>query len=101
MEITEEIGTRLLEEGFSVRQGVVLLSTVYTFTVSFVIEEQAVFPLPGQRSIAYDMQKRRARLDAKKFPLMRQSGAILFDRFERRYRESLELILDGASARIR
>lgn len=101
MEVTEVIGSRLIEAGFSTRDAVVLLSTVYTFTVSFVIEEQAVFPIPGQRSAGYNIAERSARLDAKRFPLMRQSGTILFDRFERRYRESLELITSGAATRIR
>jgi hypothetical protein len=32
---------------------------------------------------------------------MRQSGSILFDRFERRYKESLELIIKGASVHYR
>ena len=97
METTELIGSRLVEAGFSVRKAVVLLSTVYTFTVSFVIEEQAVFPVKGERSSAYDIQKRNAKLDAKKFPLLRQSGAILFDHFEQRYKDSLNLIVRGAS----
>lgn len=100
METTEAIGNHLIEEGFSARKAVVLLSTIYTFTISFVVEEQAVFPVPGQRSASYDIAERSAKLDAKKFPLMRQSGTILFDRFERRYKESLELILGGAEARI-
>jgi TetR/AcrR family transcriptional regulator, tetracycline repressor protein len=97
METTELIASRLVEAGFSVRKAVVLLSTVYTFTISFVIEEQAVFPMKGKRSGAYDIQKRNARLNAKKFPLMRQSGAILFDHFEQRYKDSLDLIVRGAS----
>jgi TetR/AcrR family transcriptional regulator, tetracycline repressor protein len=97
METTELIGSRLVEAGFSVRKAVVLLSTVYTFTISFVIEEQAVFPVKGERSSAYDIQKRNAKLNAKKFPLLRQSGAILFDHFERRYKDSLDLIVRGAS----
>jgi TetR/AcrR family tetracycline transcriptional repressor len=97
METTELIGSRLVEAGFSVRKAVVLLSAVYTFTISFVIEEQAVFPVKGERSRAYDIQKRNAQLDAKKFPLLRQSGAILFDRFEQRYKDSLDLIVRGAS----
>jgi AcrR family transcriptional regulator len=100
METTEQIGRHLVEEGFSTREAVVLLSTVYTFTVSFAIEEQAVFPTPGKRSTSYDLGERSARLDAKQFPLMRQSGSILFDRFERRYKESLELIIGGASERM-
>lgn len=99
VQATETIGNHLLNAGFSTRDAVILLSTVYTFTVSFVVEEQAVFPVPGERSPAYDLQERNARLDVKQFPLVRQSGAILFDRFERRYKESLELILGGASLR--
>jgi hypothetical protein len=101
METSELIGTRLIEAGFSVREAIVVLSTVYTFTISFVIEEQSVFPAPGERSPSYDIQKRNAKLNAKKFPLMRQSGPILFDRFDRRYRESLKLIIGGASIRSR
>jgi Integrase core domain/Tetracyclin repressor-like, C-terminal domain len=99
VETPERIGRRLLQAGFSVRQAVVLLSTVYTFTVSFVIEEQAVFPVQRKRSPAYDLQKRNAKLDATKFPILRQGGAILFDRFEQRYKDSLTLILGGASFR--
>lgn len=98
METTEAIGQALVREGFSARETVVLLSTVYTFTVSFVVEEQAVFPVRGERSAKYDLEGRNAKLDAKRFPLMRAGGAILFDKFERRYKESLELIVGGAGA---
>jgi TetR/AcrR family tetracycline transcriptional repressor len=97
METAERIGSRLVEAGFSIRQAVVLLSTVYTFTISFVIEEQAVFPTEGKRSPAYDLQKRNAKLDPIKFPILRQSGTILLDRFEQRYKDSLALIVGGAS----
>jgi TetR/AcrR family transcriptional regulator, tetracycline repressor protein len=101
METSERVGKRLVDAGFSLRQAVVLLSVVYTFTVSFVIEEQAVFPDKGKRAAAYDLEDRNARLDAKKFPLLRQSGPILFDRFEQRYKESLDLIIAGARPRQR
>jgi hypothetical protein len=97
METAERIGQQLIEAGFNLRQAVVLLSTVYTFTVSFVIEEQAVFPAQGKRSPAYNLEKRSAKLDGKGFPILRQSGAILFDRFEQRYKDSLGLIVGGAS----
>lgn len=97
METAEHIGRSLVEAGFSVRQAIVLLSTVYTFTISFVIEEQAVFPVKGKRSPAYDLRKRNAQLDPRKFPILRQSGAILLDRFEQRYKDSLGLIVGGAS----
>lgn len=92
----ELIAAKLLEAGFSVRQTVVLLSTIYNFTLSFVMEEQAVYPRPGERSPQYDIEQRNASLDAHQFPVLRQSGAILFDRFDRRYKEGLDLILRGA-----
>jgi TetR/AcrR family tetracycline transcriptional repressor len=97
-ETAERVGSRLIAAGFSARQSIVLLSAVYTFTVSFVIEEQAVFPVVGQRSPAYDLEQRNAQLDAEKFPLLRQAGEVLFDRFDQRYQESLDLMLRGASA---
>jgi TetR/AcrR family transcriptional regulator, tetracycline repressor protein len=98
MMTAERIGAKLVETGFSVRQTVVLLSTIYNYTLSFVMEEQAVFPRPHQRSPRYDIAERKARLDPKKFPLLRQSGPILFDRFERRYQEGLDLVLRGAGS---
>ncbi len=46
MKTAEAVGAQLVAAGFTVRQTVVLLSTVYNYTLSFVIEEQAVFPTP-------------------------------------------------------
>lgn len=96
MTTVESIGARLLDSGFSLRQAVVLLSTIYNYTLSFVAEEQAVYPRPKERSPRYDIAKRNAQLDAREFPLLRKSGVILFEGFDRRYREGLELILSGA-----
>lgn len=96
MKTAERIASKLLAAGFTVRQAVVLLSTIYNYTLSFVTEEQAVFPQPGRRSAAYDIKERNSQLDPGKFPILRQAGAILFDRFDRRYKEGLNLILDGA-----
>jgi TetR/AcrR family tetracycline transcriptional repressor len=100
MRAAETIGSRVHEAGFTIRQTVVLLSTIYNYTLSFVIEEQAVFPMPGERSEKYDLQKRKERLAADALPLLIQAGPILFDRFDRRYKEGLELILQGASLQI-
>ena len=101
MKTVERIAARIVESGFTVRQAVVLLSTIYNYTLSFVMEEQAVFPLPNERSPQYDIAERNARLDPEEFPLLRQSGAILFDRFDRRYKEGLDLILRGPKPRRR
>jgi TetR/AcrR family transcriptional regulator, tetracycline repressor protein len=96
LKTTERIVAQLVASGFSVRAAVVLLSTIYNYTISFVTEEQAVFPRPGERSPHYSAEGRTARLDPADFPFHRQASAILFDRFDRRFREGLELILRGA-----
>lgn len=96
MRTAEKIGGRLVEQGFTVRRAVILLSTTYNYTLSFTMEEQAVFPRPGERSRHYNVNERNLKLDPNEFPLLRQSGPILFDKFDRRYLEGLELILHGA-----
>jgi len=99
MKTAERIGAVLIGEGFTVRQAVVLLSTIYNYTLSFVTEEQAVFPRPNERSPHYDIAARNAKIDPKEFPILRQSGVILFDKFDRRYQEGLDLILGGAKGK--
>jgi len=96
MKTAESIAQKLVDSGFSVRQAVVLLSTIYNYTLSFVMEEQAVFPRPNQRSPRYEIAHRNARLDLEELPLLRQGGSILFDKFDRRFKEGLNLILRGA-----
>lgn len=98
LKTVEQIAGQLVRSGFTLRQTVTLLSTIYNYTLNFVMEEQAVFPQPGKRSPQYDLAERSARLDPKEFPLLRQAGAILFDKFDRRYKEGMELILQGAKS---
>lgn len=100
MKTAERIGATLIARGFTVRRAVVLLSTIYNYTQSFVMEEQAVFPRPNERSPQYDLAMRSAKLDPIEFPILRQSGPILFDKFDRRYKEGLDLILRGAKQEI-
>jgi TetR/AcrR family transcriptional regulator, tetracycline repressor protein len=100
MKTAERIAARLVASGFSVRETAVVLSTIYNYTLSFVMEEQAVFPRPGERSHQYDLAERNAWLDPKMFPNLRSSGPVLFDKFDRRYKEGLELILSGAGLRV-
>jgi TetR/AcrR family transcriptional regulator, tetracycline repressor protein len=100
LKTTERIAAVLVGAGFSVRGAVVLLSTINYYTQSFVMEEQAVFPTPGERSPLYEIADRDAQLDAAEFPNHRQASGILFDRFDRRYKEGLELIVRGAELEI-
>lgn len=96
LKTTEKIGAQIVASGFSLRAAVVLLSTIYNYTISFAMEEQAVFPTPGERSPLYSIEDRNARLDPAIFPHHRQASSILFDRYDWRFREGLELILRGA-----
>lgn len=96
MKTAERAGSKLVASGFTVREAVVLLSTIYNFTLSFVMEEQAVYPRRGERSREYDVAKRNEKLDARELPLLRKAGAILFENFDRRYKEGLALIVSGA-----
>ena len=100
MKTAEAVGTELIRAGFTLRQAVVILSTVYNYTLNFVTEEQAVFPRPGERSERYDSEARSVALSGESLPLMLQAGSILFDRFERRYKEGLALIVQGASCQL-
>ena len=63
LKTTERIGNQMLAAGFSVRAAVVLYSTIYNYTISFVMEEQAVFPVPGERSSRYSLEGRNALLE--------------------------------------
>jgi TetR/AcrR family transcriptional regulator, tetracycline repressor protein len=96
LKTTERIAATMISSGFSLRAAIVLLSTIYNYTLSFTMEEQAVFPTPGNRSPQYSLEGRNARLDPAIFPLHRQATPIIFDRYDRRFREGLELILKGA-----
>jgi AcrR family transcriptional regulator len=93
---TEMIGAQMVAFGFSLRAGVVLISTIYNYTLSFVMEEQAVFPAKDKRAPGYSIAERNARLDPAIFPHHRSASSILFDGYDRRFREGLELILQGA-----
>jgi hypothetical protein len=101
LKTTERIGIQMLAAGFSVRAAVVLFSTIYNYTLSFVMEEQAMFLTPGEPSPRYSVEERNGRLDPAVFPFHRQTSSILFDQilfdhYDRRFREGPKLILQGA-----
>jgi TetR/AcrR family tetracycline transcriptional repressor len=97
---TERIGAQLVASGLSLRAAMVLMTTIYNYAVSFVAEEQAVFPTPGVRSPKYSLEQRNALLDVAEFPYHRAATGILFNRFDRRFREGLELVLRGAEVEL-
>ncbi|MFB7494185.1 TetR/AcrR family transcriptional regulator [Streptomyces sp. NPDC056161] len=83
--------------GFTLGQAVRATTTTYFHTLGFVTEEQGVRPLPGERREGYDVEE-RARMLAD-FPLSAAVGAEIFDDYDRRFEEGLELVIAGIEAR--
>jgi hypothetical protein len=78
------------------RAAVVPFSTIYNYTLSFVMEEQAVSPVAGKRSRRYSVRGRKRASRSCRVSLSPADTTILFDRYDRRFHEGLELVLEGA-----
>jgi AcrR family transcriptional regulator len=83
--------------GFTLPQAVRAMSTTYLYTLGFVIEEQGVQPLPGERREGFDLDERARVMSA--YPLAAKAGAEIFADYERHFEEGLELVIDGIAAR--
>jgi TetR/AcrR family tetracycline transcriptional repressor len=91
-----EASLRLFQKhGFSVADAIQGLGTMYCYVVGFTIEEQAVYPRPGERSEKYDLEKRAARIDADKMPLARGAGEQSLTNFDERFERGLRIIVRG------
>lgn len=95
----QDAALRLLTDaGFSLTDAGQVFWTIYTYTIGFVIEEQAVYPRAGQRDERYDMQRRTERMADQDVPLAAAAGPLLFDDFDRRYARGLQAIVTGVAA---
>ncbi|MET0132507.1 MAG: TetR/AcrR family transcriptional regulator C-terminal domain-containing protein [Kibdelosporangium sp.] len=83
--------------GFSLADAAIALSTVYSYAIGFVIEEQAVFPRPGQRDEQYDLTKRTDRMTDEEVPLSAAAGPVMFDGFDDRFTRGLQAIIAGVN----
>jgi AcrR family transcriptional regulator len=86
---------KFTDAGFSLPDAASGLLTIYCYTVGFTIEEQAVYPRPGERDEQYDLSKRAKRIDREKFPLALAAGEVAFTRFEERFEKGLQTIIAG------
>jgi hypothetical protein len=91
----EQALKRFTGAGFSLQDAVVALSTIYSYAIGFVIEEQAVYPQRGKRNPQYDLAKRAKRMDADKLPLAAAAGETLFTSYDERFGKGLQLIVRG------
>jgi TetR/AcrR family transcriptional regulator, tetracycline repressor protein len=87
----------LTDAGFSLREAVRAYSTVYAYTIGFVIEEQAVRPRPGgPRDERYGPERRAKRIDAERYPLAASAGEEAFgEGYDERFEHGLRLIVSG------
>jgi AcrR family transcriptional regulator len=89
---------KLTSAGFTLRQAAIGLGALYSYVVGFVIEEQAVKPLPGESNPQYDLAHRDARIDKEKYPLAHAAGAAMFGDQNTRFLEGIRLIVTGMTA---
>lgn len=83
--------------GFTLPEAVEAYFTAYSFTVGFVIEEQAVHPLPGERAPGYDPAERAERIGPER-PLTAAASTDLFTDYERRFERGLAIVTAGIEA---
>ncbi|MEV8093454.1 TetR/AcrR family transcriptional regulator C-terminal domain-containing protein [Kitasatospora sp. NPDC085879] len=96
----EEQLRAFVRDGFTLDDAVEAYFTAYSFTIGFVIEEQAVHPMPGERAPGYDAEE-RARAVGADHPLTAASGTGLFADYDRRFERGLAVIVAGAEAVLR
>jgi TetR/AcrR family transcriptional regulator, tetracycline repressor protein len=83
----------LTDAGFTPRDAVRGLNTIYCYTIGFTIEEQAVHPMPGERNEQYDPATRAER--AAEAPLVRDTGEEVLGNFDERFEHGLQVIIRG------
>ena len=86
---------RFVSAGFSLRQAVVALTTLYSYTVGFVIEEQATQVAPGMPNEQYALEVREQRVNKELYPLAAAAGADMFTNHDSRFEEGVKLIVAG------
>jgi TetR/AcrR family tetracycline transcriptional repressor len=86
----------MTDAGFSLPDGAEALYTIYAYTIGFVIEEQAIYPKPGQRSEQYDIDQRSERMAHENVPLATEAGHAMFAAdHNTRYQRGLNAIITG------
>jgi AcrR family transcriptional regulator len=87
-----------LGAGFSLPDAAEAMTTVYCYTIGFVIEEQAVYPRPGERNDEYDIDRRTERMADQDVPLSAEVGKTIFDDHDARFTRGLQAIITGVTS---
>jgi len=92
---------RMTREGFTLRQAVIGLGALYSYTIGFVIEEQATQLAPGKPNPQYDLAARERRVNRELYPLAAAAGAEMFSQHDSRFAEGLQVIVAGLTSVLR
>jgi AcrR family transcriptional regulator len=85
---------RMVGEGFALADVIRGWRLLYSFTIGFCIEEQAVAQSSDER---YSLAHRSARIDSTAHPLVVESGPLLFSEPEGRFAELVAIIIDAVA----
>ncbi len=85
----------IVAAGYTPAQAVRVLSTVFSYTVGFTIEQQAVEPMPGQRDRRYDDALERA---GRSTAFSEAVKAAIGGNFDEQFEDGLSIVLLGVTA---
>jgi TetR/AcrR family transcriptional regulator, tetracycline repressor protein len=97
LEAQESGLAQMMGEGFSLASVVRAYSLLYSFTVGFCIEEQAVAQAIAAGDERYSLERRAKRLDPLAYPLVIESGPEIFGDPDARFAELVAVIVDAAA----
>jgi TetR/AcrR family transcriptional regulator, tetracycline repressor protein len=100
LERQESIFEQMVDNGFTVADAVRAFSLLYSFTIGFCIEEQAVSSAAAAGDDRYSSARRAARLDSQRQPHTVESGPHIFGDPDVRFNDLIEILVD-AVARMR
>ncbi|MFE7591515.1 TetR/AcrR family transcriptional regulator C-terminal domain-containing protein [Kitasatospora sp. NPDC057512] len=86
----------LVESGFTPVAAARAWQTAYSYTIGYVIEEQAMGPNSFDGEEGYDLDARAERLAA--HPLAAESGRVMFQDFDEGFEQGLAAVLAGVEA---
>jgi AcrR family transcriptional regulator len=88
---------QMIQQGFTLAGIIRAYSLLYSFTVGFCIEEQAVAQAAASGDDRYSLARRAERLDGHAHPLAAQAGPEIFGDADARFADLVGVIIDAAS----
>ena len=97
LEAQEQRLAQTVQQGFTVADVIRAYSLLYSFTVGFCIEEQAVAQAAAAGDDRYSLARRAERLNSRAHPLVLRAGPEIFGDPDTRFADLVAAIIDTAS----